>query len=273
MQDLSEKTAIVTGGASGIGRAVALALAARGTSIVVADLSSLGAAVVAREIEAKGGCAIAVECDVTHDDAFEMLKASTIDRFGRVDIVMNNAGGLTRGLPEHVPLDEWRRVLDVNLLSVVRSNLAFLPLLIAQGSGHIVNTASLAGLMTYSFDRLAYSAAKAGVVQMSEGLAIYLRPLGIGVTVLCPGPVRTNIMASLRAFGPATDARGPGPAFDLIEAAEVGEQVVEAILANRFMLPTHENARDALIDRASDWDGFINRQISDPHIIGQPTDA
>ena len=268
MDNLSGKTAIVTGAASGIGRAAALALAARGTSIVVADLASEGAALVAREIETSGGSAVAVECDVTVDDAFETLKALALERFGRVDIVMNNAGTLTRGLPEHVPLDEWRRVLDVNLLSVVRSNLAFLPLLIAQGSGHIVNTASLSGLMTYSFDRLAYSASKAGLVQMSEGLASYLRPLGVGVTVLCPGPVRTNIMAGMRTFGPPTETRGPGPAFELMDAAEVGEQVVEAILTNRFMLPTHENVRAALIERASDWDGSIERQISRPHIIG-----
>lgn len=160
-------------------------------------------------------------------------------------------------------------MLDSNLLSVVRSNPAFLPHLIAQGSGHIVNTASFAGLMTYSFDRLAYSAAKAAVIQISEGLAIYLRPQGIGVTVLCPGPVRTNIMAGLRSFGPPTDTRGPGPAFDLMDAAEAGEKVVAAILSNRFMLPMHENVRDFLIDRASDWDGFIDRQIRDPHIIAR----
>lgn len=273
MDSLSGKAAIITGAASGIGRATALSLAVRGVSIVVADIAADGAHAVAQDIKAKGGNAIALPCDITQDDAFEVLKAATLDRFGRVDIVMNNAGGLTRGLPEHVPLDEWRRVLDVNLLSVVRSNLAFLPLLIAQGSGHIVNTASFAGLMTYSFDRLAYAASKAAVIQISEALAIYLRPQGIGVTVLCPGPVKTNIMSSLRAFGPPTDTRGPGPEFHLMEPADVGEQVADAILANRFMLPTHANVRDFLIDRASDWDGFIDRQISDPHIVARAADV
>lgn len=271
MDDLSGRAAIITGAASGIGRATAYALAARGVSITVADIAADGARQVVEEIEAQGGKAISVICDITHDDTFERLKTETLQRFGRVDIIMNNAGGMTRGLPEHVPLDEWRRVLDTNLLSVVRSNLAFLPLLIEQGSGHIVNTASFAGLMTYSFDRLAYSASKAAVIQISEGLAIYLRPKGIGVTVLCPGPVRTNIMASLRTFGPPTDTRGPGPAFALVEAEQVGEQVADAILANRFMLPTHENVRDFLIDRASDWDSFIDRQIADPHIVARAT--
>lgn len=269
MDTLLGKVAVVTGAASGIGRASALALARRGTSVLLADIDEDGARAAADEIESNGGSAFAMPCDVADDTAFDTLKSAVLDRCGRVDIVMNNAGGITRGLPEHVPLDEWRRVLDVNLLSLVRSNLAFLPVLIAQSSGHIVNTASFAGLMTYSFDRLPYSAAKAAVIQISEGLAIYLRPQGIGVTVLCPGPVKTNIMASLRSFGPPTDTRGPGPAFSLMEAEEAGEMVADAILSNRFMLPTHENVRELLMERASDWDGFIERQISAPHIVAR----
>jgi NAD(P)-dependent dehydrogenase (short-subunit alcohol dehydrogenase family) len=269
METLDGKAAVITGSASGIGRATAMALAQRGVSVAVADIDMDGAHSVVSEIEAAGGRAIAIRCDVADDAAFEGMKARTLEEFGRVDIVMNNAGGMTRGLPEEVPLEEWRRVLDINLLSVVRSNLAFIPHFIAQGSGHIVNPASFAGLMTYSFDRLAYSASKAAVVQISEGLAIYLRPQNIGVTVLCPGPVKTNIMAGLRSFGPPTDTRGPGPQFDLIEPELVGTQVVEAILSNRFMLPTHEHVRDFLIDRASDWDGFIDRQIDTPFIVAR----
>jgi NAD(P)-dependent dehydrogenase (short-subunit alcohol dehydrogenase family) len=269
MDTLLGKVAVVTGAASGIGRASAVALANRGTSVLVADINEDGAQAAVAEIVANGGSAFAMRCDVADDAAFEALKGAALARYGRVDIVMNNAGGITRGLPEHVPLEEWRRVLDINLLSVVRSNLAFLPLLIEQRSGHIVNTASFAGLMTYSFDRLAYSAAKAAVIQISEGLAIYLRPQGIGVTVLCPGPVKTNIMAGLRSFGPPTDTRGPGPAFSLMEAEQAGEMVADAILADRFMLPTHENVRELLVERASDWDGFIERQISAPHIVAR----
>lgn len=269
MDNLDEKVAVITGAGSGIGLATANALAKRGVSVLVADINEERAKAAAAEIAAAGGKASAIYCDVANDAAFETLKQEALSRFGRVDIVMNNAGGMTRGLPEHLPLEEWRRVLDINLLSVVRSNLSFLPHFIAQRSGHIVNTASFAGLMTYSFDRLAYSAAKAAVIQISEGLAIYLRPQGIGVTVLCPGPVKTNIMSSLRSYGPPTDTRGPGLAFDLMSADEVGEKVVEAILANRFMLPSHENVREFLIERASDWDGFIDRQISHPHVVAR----
>lgn len=260
MERLEGRVALVTGGGSGIGRAVAKALSAEGVKLAVADINGGTAQSVAAEIVAAGGAAIGIAADVGNDDAFERLKTAIFDRFGRIDIVMNNVGGITRGLPEHIPLEEWQRVLNTNLLSLVRSNLTFLPLLIAQGEGHIVNTASFAGLYTYSYDRQPYAAAKAAIVQISEGLLLYLKPKGIGVTCLCPGPVLTNIMSSLRTFGPETQTRTPGPMFKLKEPGEVGAQVVDAIRRNRFMLPTHEEVRDLLIQRATDWDGFLDRE-------------
>src|ERR1700739_237790 len=188
MDSLTGKVAIITGAASGIGRATASALAKRGARIVVADINGEGAATAAAAIDAAGGQAAGVRCDVSADNPFDDLKSFALDRFGAVDVVTNNVGGLTRGRPEYLPIHQWRRVLDLNLMSVVRSNATFLPLLIEQRHGHIVNTASFAGLFSYSYDRLPYAAAKAAVVQMSEGLRLYLRPMGIGVTVLCPGP-------------------------------------------------------------------------------------
>ena len=261
MDSVAGKVAIITGAASGIGRATASALAKRGARIVVADLDSDGAETAAAAIDAAGGQAAGVRCDVTADNAFDDVKSFALDRFGAVDVVMNNVGGLTRGRPEYLPIHEWRRVLDLNLMSVVRSNATFLPLLIEQGHGHIVNTASFAGLFSYSYDRLPYAAAKAAVVQLSEGLRLYLRPMGIGVTVLCPGPVATNIIASLPpTFGPELPVRGPGEQFAILMAETVGEQVAAAIVNDTFMLYTHPQVRDILVDRASDWNSFIDRQ-------------
>ena len=261
MDSVAGKVAIITGAASGIGRATASALAKRGARIVVADLDSDGADTAAAAIDAAGGQAAGVRCDVTADNAFDDVKSFALDRFGAVDVVMNNVGGLTRGRPEYLPIHEWRRVLDLNLMSVVRSNATFLPLLIEQGHGHIVNTASFAGLFSYSYDRLPYAAAKAAVVQLSEGLRLYLRPMGIGVTVLCPGPVATNIIASLPpTFGPELPVRGPGEQFAILMAETVGEQVAAAIVNDTFMLYTHPQVRDILVDRASDWNSFIDRQ-------------
>ncbi|MGN5238614.1 SDR family NAD(P)-dependent oxidoreductase [Rhodococcus sp. SJ-3] len=106
------------------------------------------------------------------------------------------------------------------------------------------------------------AASKAAIVQLSEGLALYLRPKGIGVTLLCPGPVRTNIAASLPpGFGPATGTRGPGTQFGFLEPEVVGEQVADAIVDGTFWLPTDPQVRDVLVQRASDWDAFIDAQV------------
>lgn len=267
MKNLEGRVAIITGAASGIGRGTAIALGRAGVKVVVTDINEEGATAVAREI-GSADQAIAVTLDVSKLEDFERVRDRARDAFGRIDIIMNNAGILTSGLPEDLPMEEWMRVLDSNLLSVVRSNSVFLPVLMAQGEGHIVNTASFAGLMTYSYDRLPYAAAKAGVVQISEGLAIYLKPKGIGVTCLCPGPVRTNIMSTVKkAFSSGLDIRGPGPQFTPMEAETAGELVVKAIRENTFMLPTHPEVREMLIERASDWDGFLQKQIDSPHII------
>lgn len=257
------------GGASGIGRGTALALARSGAKVVVADIDSAGADETVRLIYEAGGQARSEKIDVADDAAFPALRDVTLNRFGAIDIVMNNVGVMTRGLPEHIPVEEWTRILNINLMSVVRSNAVFLPILIEQGAGHIVNTASFAGLFGYSFDRLPYAAAKAAIVQISEGLALYLRPLGVGVTCLCPGPVRTNVMNSLREFGPKTDTLGPGPEFALLEPDVVGEMVVDAIRINRFMLATDQKVVPHLVARATDWDAFIARQIDRPFVVAK----
>ena len=184
MQILDHKVAIITGAASGIGQGSALALARAGMKVVIADVNEAEAEAVAVAARGYGVSAISALCDVGDTDSLLALRDLTLSRFGRVDVIMNNAGVILSGLPEQIPLNEWERVFNVNLMSVVRSIHIFVPLLLAQGSGHVVNTASVAGLMTYSYDRMPYAASKAAIVQMSEGLALYLRPKGIGVTCL-----------------------------------------------------------------------------------------
>jgi NAD(P)-dependent dehydrogenase (short-subunit alcohol dehydrogenase family) len=267
VQDLNGKVAVITGGASGIGRASALALAHAGARLVLADIDAEGADAVAREIEANRGHAIGVRCDVSAEASFGELADAAFRRFGRIDIVMNNVGVLTSGRPDELPIAEWQRIIDINLMSVVRSNHVFLPLLMKQGSGHIVNTASFAGLYTYAYDRLPYAATKAAIIQISEGLALYLRPKGIGVTCLCPGPVKTNIMRSLRSFSSGLDVRGPGPQFPPLDAEVVGNMVVDAIRRNTLLLVTDEQVRKILVRRAQDPEAVLEEQIRSPHII------
>ena len=266
MDTLLDKVAVITGAASGIGRAIARTVADRGAHLVAVDVDDDGLDAIAGELSSRGAGVLPCRADVSDPGAFDCIRDAAVQRFGGVDVVVNNVGVLTNGLPEDIPVAEWQRILDVNLMSVVRSNAAFLPLLLERGSGHLVNTASFAGLFTYSYDRLPYAATKAAIVQISEGLAIYLRPRNIGVTLLCPGPVLTNIAAAVPTFGNGSPLRTPGDHFELLDPASIGELVADAILRNRFFVPTHAGVVDELRRRIDDWDAYIDYQISrEPH--------
>jgi NAD(P)-dependent dehydrogenase (short-subunit alcohol dehydrogenase family) len=170
---------------------------------------------------------------------------------------MNNVGVLAMGPPETLPLTAWERVIDVNLLGMVRSNLVFLPLLIQQGRGHVVNTASVSGLLPHGYDRLPYVATKHAVVGMSESLALYLRPRGVGVTCLCPSGVHTNIAEQITFHGPPSTPRSPD--YPVVEAAEVGELVADAVAAGRFFVLTAPGVQDELVERTRDLDAYVTR--------------
>jgi len=258
MQDLAGKVAVITGGASGIGRGTALALARRGVHVVIADLHAERGAQTAQDLQALGVRSLFRPCDVTRDADVRALRAAAIEGMGRVDILMNNCGILPVGAFDEVGFEAWERCFQVNLFSYVRCTQAFLPDLAAQGEGHIVNTASMAGLLAYDPKSLAYGASKAAVVSLSEGLALALAPRNIGVTCLCPGGVSTNIREQVTAHGDIAflgeycsrhiKSRTPD---------EVGEMVVEAIKRNQFLLHTDEAAHDILVRRAKDPEAFL----------------
>lgn len=259
--DLETAVAVITGAGSGIGRATALALARRGTRIVVTDVDEARATAVAAEVAAGGGEAIAVRCDVSQLSDLELVRDAAVERFGHVDVVMNNVGVLALGPVESIPLDEWQRVIDINLVGIVRSNLVFLPLLLQQRRGHVVNTASLAGLLPYGYDRLPYTATKHAVVGLSESLALYLRPRGIGVTCLCPAGVVTNITEQIRVFGPPTTPRSPS--LPVVDAEMVGELVADTIAKGGFLALTTPEVGDELVARARDVDAYLEARGRD----------
>jgi NAD(P)-dependent dehydrogenase (short-subunit alcohol dehydrogenase family) len=260
MTQIAGAVAIVTGAANGIGRATAQSLARRGARLILADIDAEQLESVAQIIRDAGGQAQAVALDLSGTDAFDILRDRTLAEYGTVDIVMNNVGVLISGLPQDIPLAEWERIINLNLMGMVRSIHRFLPDLLAKGSGHIVNTASFAGLFPYAFDRLPYAATKGAIVTMTEGLALYLEPEGIGVTLLCPGPVRTAIGSTMRSYTGGLPLRGPGPQFALREAAEVGEMVASAIAENRFFVPTDERVKPLLAERGADMEAFLRKQ-------------
>jgi NAD(P)-dependent dehydrogenase (short-subunit alcohol dehydrogenase family) len=267
-KDLTGRTAVITGGASGIGRGAALAFARAGAKLALADIDLAGAEETARQVRALGGAALAVHCDVGQPDAFLRLRDAVQARFGPADILMNNVGVLTSGRPEDIPVSEWERVLNLNLMSVVRSLEAFLSGFLDRGQGHIVNVASFAALFPYAYDRLPYAASKAAIVSITEGLALYLRPKGIGVTLFCPGPVATNIGASVKRWGAPLGVRGPGPQYKMISADEAGEMVAAAVREDRFVGFTDPQVREPMIRRAQDWEGFIAAQTREIETAG-----
>ena len=152
--DLDGAAAVLTGAGSGIGRATAISLAAPGCRIVASDLDADRAEETAALVAAAGGEAVGLGSTSRSRRTSRRSATCACDRFGRLDLVMNNVGVLAMGPPESLPLEAWQRVLDLNLLSIARSNLVFLPHLIAQGRGHVVNTSSASGLLAYGFDRL-----------------------------------------------------------------------------------------------------------------------
>jgi NAD(P)-dependent dehydrogenase (short-subunit alcohol dehydrogenase family) len=257
--ELDGAAAVLTGAGSGIGRATAVSLAGRGCRIVASDVDPKRAEDTAALVRAAGSEAVSLEVDVARQEDLEALRDLCLHRFGRLDLVMNNVGVLAMGPPESLPLDAWHRVLDLNVLSIARSNLVFLPHLIAQGRGHVVNTSSASGLLAYGFDRLPYVASKHAVVGLSEALALYLGPKGIGVTCLCPSGVITNIVEQITVYGEATSPRAPQ--HPLVEPDAVGELVADAVASGTFLVVTAPEIHDELRERAADPEAYLQRMI------------
>ena len=151
---------VVTGGASGIGRSCALEFARRGASVVIADINEERIDETVGALTEGGSRALGIRCDVTSDADVARLRDESLAAMGHVDIVMNNAGVALLGPPESVPIDDWRWIIDVNILGIVRGAAAFIPHMLERGSGHIVNTASIAGLHAYSWDAIPYITSK-----------------------------------------------------------------------------------------------------------------
>jgi NAD(P)-dependent dehydrogenase (short-subunit alcohol dehydrogenase family) len=260
--NLEGAVAVITGGASGIGRACALAMAGRGADVVIADVNEarIGTAVAA--VEALGRRSLGVRCDVSRDGEPEVLAERAIGEMGRVDLLMNNAGVLVGGPIEQVPMADWEWIVSVNLLGPVRGVRAFLPHMLERGTGYIVNTASFAGLVAHNPLTIPYDTTKHGVVGLSAGLALYCRPRGIGVSVLCPGYVETNLSENYRFSGLEDPDGGPARMPDAtVQPQDVAERVVEAVEAERFLILSQPEHARIWARRAQDVDAHIARQL------------
>jgi NAD(P)-dependent dehydrogenase (short-subunit alcohol dehydrogenase family) len=258
MRDLVGKTAFVTGGASGIGYALGQAFAEAGMNVMLADIEADAlAAAVERLRDGPRPGVRGTACDVADPMSVARAAEASYEAFGNVHVVCNNAGVAGGSGIDDISLDTWRWVLDVNLMGVLHGVRTFLPHIRAhREGGHIVNTASMAGLSS-GLGFSPYSASKFAVVNLSEGLAKQVAPLGIGVTVLCPGFVQTRISESARnrpeRYGlvQATDPDSPAGKLAAqqaelgrlgLDSMDVAAQVLTAIREDELYVFTHAGA-------------------------------
>lgn len=252
MKTLQAKTAVVTGAGNGIGRGIALALADAGTNVVVSDIRASDAEAVAAEARERGVRALSVATDVADRQSVATLAERSFAEFGSVDILVNNAGVNWR--PFRTVLDasmeDWNFILNINLWGVIHGLDAFLPRMAKQpGEKHIVNTSSQGGIVNLA-GMVPYVASKAAVAAMSEAMAQELKPHGFGVTILCPGTVRTEVGKNSEALRSEADRKRSFQPFvnpvqerfeaAAIEVADVGKMVVNAILDDALYLHTHQ---------------------------------
>ncbi len=271
---------VVTGAGSGIGLALAERLAAAGLDLVLADVQDDALAAAAEQVARRGVDVLTVHTDVSKESDVQALAERTLERFGAVHVVCNNAGVAARSDPWFGPISSWEWVMGVNFWGVVHGCRTFLPHL--AGGGHIVNTASIAGLMTGFAP--SYDASKHAVVAISEDLYTTVRVVGlpIGVSVLCPGWVRTNILDADRNWPAELGEKPPDDPANapfrehvsraLAEGrtpASVADAVAEAIVADRFWVIPHQDFLDLVINR---WDTIAERADPDPpeHMPGMP---
>jgi NAD(P)-dependent dehydrogenase (short-subunit alcohol dehydrogenase family) len=277
MRDFDGKTAFVTGGASGIGLAMARAFADAGMKVMLADVEANALEKALQSLSNYDNRVRGVRCDVADPDSVERAAQAAFDAFGNVHVVCNNAGVAAGGGIDNISIDNWRWVVDVNLMGVVYGVRSFLPHMMKhREGGHIVNTASMAG-MANGMGFSPYAATKFAVVAMSEGLAMQLQPHGIGVSVLCPDFVRTRIGESGRnrpsRYGEAVPLDPASPAAQFvaeiarrleagIDPADVAAKVLAAIRNEELYIFTHPNMRLAVDDRFAAIQAAMDRVSS-----------
>ncbi|MGE0388049.1 MAG: SDR family NAD(P)-dependent oxidoreductase [Gammaproteobacteria bacterium] len=275
MQDMQGRTAVVTGGAGGLGYGIAINLARAGMQVVLADLDEQATQQAAQRLSAAHGTrCLGVRCDVSDADSVHALADAAWSVFGGVDLLCNNAGVFVTGPIRELNLRDAQWLISVNVMGVINGCRIFLPRMIARGrGGHIMNTASEAGLglLEVGIDVGIYSATKHAVVGLSDALRREAAPFGIGVSVLCPSGVRTQIATAARNRpdrygGPAVasalpdqDPAAAEAAPQMMDPGEAGRLALAGIRENAFIIVTHASTASFTRTRASDVEKALER--------------
>ena len=253
--DPAGRIIVVTGGASGIGRAMCLCFAAEGAAtVVVADLDGAGAEAVAKEIEGAGSAALAVPTDVSVEEQVIALVDRVESEVGPIDLFCSNAGIAIGGGVE-TPNESWERIWAINVMAHVYAARALIPRMRERGGGYLLNTASAAGLLT-NLGALPYSVTKHAAESLAEWMAITYGEYGIKVSCLCPQGVRTAMtggaMAAREPGGSAVTAAG-----GMLEPEDVAEAVIVGLADERFLILPHPEVADYMRRRADDPDRWL----------------
>ena len=240
-----KKSIAITGAGSGFGAALAHHYAAQGFNVAVTDIDEERARRTCYEIQEMDGESFSMKLDITRPEDWMQLYAAVLERWGGLQMLVNNAGVAVAGNVEETSMEDWSWVLDIDLMGVVRGCHQFAGLMKRQKAGHFVNIASFAGLAGLP-SIAAYGVAKAGVVALSEALRAEMLPYGVGVTVACPAFVKTGLLDSFRSSKPGTHAKvAHWMETSGISAEQVAEEIAMAVRKNKFLLLTHAETRKA----------------------------
>ncbi len=239
------KSVAISGAGSGFGAALARKYASDGWCVAVTDIDENRGQQVLEDVKQLGGDGFSMLLDTTRAEHWQQLEDRVRNRWGGLQLLINNAGVATAGNVEETCMEDWEWVLDINLLGVVRGCHQFAKMFKQQCAGHLVNVSSFAGLAGLPFIS-SYGVAKAGVVALSEALRAEMHPYGVGVTVACPAFVKTGLLDTFRASKPDTRAKVVHwMETSGITAENVAEEIAEAVRKNRFLLLTHSQTRRA----------------------------
>ena len=252
MKQLRDKRALVTGAASGIGRAIALRLAREGVHLALVDCNAEGLSAVADEVRHSGVEALIRQCDLSDEAATSAAVRFVLDRCRGVDVLVNNAGVTYYGRTHLMTAEQWRRVMAINLLAPIQIARELLPQMLAREEGHIVNMASICGLVGMA-RVAAYTTSKFGLVGFSETLRAEYARKGIGVTAVCPGLVDTNLFAAADR-GRDLQANIQPPRWLLTTPEQIAERTLRAIIRNQGLVVIQPYARMAYwLKRFAPW--------------------